>query len=147
MTKVQQVQGSIVALASLLAVALAVPAAAQVVDQDTAVLAAPATASWDETSGYGAVESGRASLAPSTDIGVTSQVPSDVRWAPAAASWDDSSGYGAVESNRAAIAPGESTSLDGTRVSRSSDMGSLQEEYLAAKEMSDAAMPSGTASK
>ena len=68
------------------------------------VAAAP---SWDETSGYGAVEASRAAHALAGPAASTPQVPSDVRWAPArviavGASWDETSGYGSVEASRAA---------------------------------------------
>jgi hypothetical protein len=106
---------SIVGTAAVLTLSLAAPVAAQGLDQDQVLVAAPAGPSWDDTSGYGAVEANRAAhavpLAPAT---ITTQVSADVRWAPlrmvvnalgplaaAATVWDESSGYGAVEASRA----------------------------------------------
>jgi hypothetical protein len=86
---------------------------------------------WDERSGYGAVETSRAIITIAAPAGLTSLVPSDVRWAPAptgftslvpsdvrwapayalsrqmnpqmtaAKAWEESSGYASVEASRA----------------------------------------------
>ena len=98
----------VLAIAAGLAVAVVVPVAAQTEDQPLA--AAPAAPSWDETSGYGSVETSRAiSALPEAPASLTNQFPSDVRWAPALPAadlaWDGTSGYGAVEANRAALGP------------------------------------------
>ena len=84
MSKVHRFPSFLLALGALVALSLTAPAAAQVEEE---VLAVPAGPSWDETSGYGAVEASRAA-APEAAIG---------------ASWDESSGYGSVEASRAAI--------------------------------------------
>lgn len=108
-------------IAAFLAGALVTPLAVTAEEQALAVV--PAAPSWDETSGYGAVEASRARasamLAPSA---ISSQVSPDVRWAPArvmaadlasgrgglsaadlaaARDWDETSGYGNVEASRA----------------------------------------------
>jgi hypothetical protein len=76
--------------------------------QEEALLAVvAASSSWDETSGYRAVEAARAANAlPAAPATTMSQVPSDVRWAPAQtganAIRDESSGYHAFEASRAA---------------------------------------------
>ena len=77
------------------AISQAAPIAVHAQDEGIAaneqvLAAAPAPASWDETSGYGSVEASRA--AASTLL------------APVAGpSWDETSGYGAVEASRATI--------------------------------------------
>jgi hypothetical protein len=76
--------------------------------QEEALLAVVAASpSWDETSGYRAVEAARAANAlPAAPAVIMSQVPSDVRWAPALTgadpTGDESSGYHAFEASRAA---------------------------------------------
>ena len=76
--------------------------------QEEALLAVvAASSSWDETSGYRAVEAARAANAlPAAPAVIMSQVPSDVRWAPALTgadpTGDESSGYHAFEASRAA---------------------------------------------
>jgi len=64
---------------------------------------APAAPSWDETSGYGAVEVSRAAIGHEA---VVSEDTLSGHEASAALglSWDELSGYGAVEANRAANA-------------------------------------------
>src|SRR5215204_1962008 len=86
------------------------------------VAAAP---SWDATSGYGAVEAGRAATS--------------ALLAPAGPTWDATSGYGAVEASRATIgSPAASITSEQTRVLaaqralQGGDLGSLQEEALLA---------------
>ena len=113
MSTIRRSRSVVLGIAAVLAVALAAPVAAQTEEQPLA--AAPAAPSWDETSGYDAVESSRAAYAlPAAPAAITNQVPGDVRWAPAAtaadAAWDATSGYGAVEASRAAIAPNTLTS-------------------------------------
>lgn len=151
---------SVVAIVSLVSLAVVAPATAQVPDPDQAVAAAPAAPSWDEISGYGSVEANRAIGAPvdtvmlggalvsrSSDLGslqeeylaapmapatIANQAPADVRFAPAAAAWDDLSGYGTVEASRAAIGVAPVAPVSTSRVSRATDIGSLQEASLAA---------------
>jgi hypothetical protein len=76
------------------------------------VAAAP---SWDETSGYGAVEASRASIGHAAAS--TTQVPADVRWAPAGVIAPESS----IEASRV---------LTAQQALQSQDLGSLQEEAL-----------------
>jgi hypothetical protein len=86
--------------------------------QEEALLAVVAvSSSWDETSGYGAVEASRAANAlPAAPATTMSQVSSDVRWAPALtgadATRDESSGYHAFEASRAAARGATTTSAD-----------------------------------
>jgi hypothetical protein len=84
--------------------------------QEEALRAVVASAmTWDETSGYGAVEASRASIAhPDAS---TNQVPSDVRWAPARAFAPDTS----AEANRV---------LNAQQALLTGDIGSMQEERL-----------------
>jgi hypothetical protein len=75
------------AIVALITLTLAAPAAAQVGKHPIA--AAPASPSWDERSGYGAVETSRANFGvAAAPMNITSLVPSDVRWAPANATAD-----------------------------------------------------------
>jgi hypothetical protein len=106
-------------IAALFSLVVFAPINAQ--EEDQAIALAPAGPSWDETSGYGSVESSRAAIS--------------------AMSWDDTSGYGSVESNRAGYVPAtaiEPTGVDSRRVNTAvyalltGDLGSLQEEALAA---------------
>lgn len=84
MSNVHRFPMFLLALGALVSLAFAAPAAAQVEQEPLAV---PADLSWDETSGYGAVEATRATIG----------------YAPAVPSWDDVSGYGSVEASRAAV--------------------------------------------
>jgi hypothetical protein len=93
MCNVHRFLSFVLALVAVLSLALAAPAAAQ---GDEEVRAVPAGPSWDETSGYGAVEASRAARAE----------------AAISASWDETSGYASVEATRAAI--GQDTSWDET---------------------------------
>jgi hypothetical protein len=77
---------AIFGVAATLAVALSAPIAAQ---------------SWDEASGYGALEANRAAIeivasAPDAAVGGQDQA--------AGSSWDETSGYGALEAGRGATA-------------------------------------------
>ncbi|MFN8593283.1 MAG: hypothetical protein U0031_17650 [Thermomicrobiales bacterium] len=119
MNDVFSARKSVATLVALFAISLIAPVGAQVVDQDNAAVEAPALPSWDEYSGYGAVEGYRASLAT------------------ASASWDASSGYGVVERTRALRAPAVGADFGLPRNSRINDLGSLQEEYLAARAAAD----------
>lgn len=99
---------------------------------------------------HGTVESSRAAIAPATlTVGVVAGPTGHEASAAIGYSWDDSSGYGAVEANRAALAPAifvNQVSSDvrwapepvvaagGAFVSRSSALGSVQEDYFAAAE-------------
>lgn len=85
MSNMHRVPVFLLALGALVSLCFAAPAAAQVEQEPLAVPAGP---SWDETSGYGAVEEARAT------IGHASAVPS----------WHDMSGYGSVEASHATIA-------------------------------------------
>jgi hypothetical protein len=68
-------------------------------EQDPAL--APAVPSWDEASGYGAVEADRATIGHGvvTGFGGAGHEAS----AAMGRSWDDLSGYGSVEASRAAV--------------------------------------------
>jgi len=83
---------SIVAIVTVFALTLAAPAAAQVAEPPLA--AARVGPSWDEISGYGAVEASRAA------IGEDSQTCGHEVRAASGPSWDETSGYGAVEARR-----------------------------------------------
>jgi hypothetical protein len=102
---------TIFAFATVLTLALSAPSAVIAQDQviaDEQVLAAeeqapvlaPAVPSWDETSGYGAVEASRATIGHDAvrGFGGTGHEAS----AAMGRSWDALSGYGSVEANRAA---------------------------------------------
>jgi hypothetical protein len=118
---------AIAAFVAVLTFALSTPFAVNAEDQvlveepvltaedQVPALAPVAGPSWDETSGYGAVEASRATIGhPAAS---TTQVPSDVRWAPARV-----------------IVPG--ASLEAMRVLaaqqalQSRDLGSMQEDAL-----------------
>jgi hypothetical protein len=101
---------TIFAFATVLTLALSAPSAVIAQDQviaDEQVLAAeeqapvlaPAVPSWDETSGYGAVEASRATIGHDAvrGFGGTGHEAS----AAMGRSWDDLSGYGSVEASRA----------------------------------------------
>lgn len=116
-----RVPSFMLALGALVSLSLAAPAAAQDAQE---VLAVPAGPSWDETSGYGAVEGNRAERAlgmpmePSAGAVVDPLrviVPLDALQAGdlgsvqeealqtivgAAMAWDETSGYGSVEASR-----------------------------------------------
>lgn len=123
MFKIRRSQATILSIAAMLALALSAPFAATAEEQ--ILSAAPTGQSWDEISGYGSVESSRATIALlAAPAPITNQVPSDVRFAPAQAiapgpavdanraatavyealaygsSWEVSSGYRSVESSR-----------------------------------------------
>jgi hypothetical protein len=103
MSMLPMFRASVLAVAGLLSIAFAGSVGAQMPDPDLVVAAAPAAPSWDESSGYDAVEANRVTVASAPNVAdITNQVPADVRWAPAAPSWDETSGYASVESNRAA---------------------------------------------
>jgi hypothetical protein len=86
-------------ITTVLAVALVASVTAQTEDQQIA--AAPAAPSWDETSGYGAVEANRAVIGH--DDVVSGYVATGHEASAAMGlSWDETSGCGAVEANRAA---------------------------------------------
>ena len=150
-----------IAIGILLAGWLVAPAAAQVPDPDQVVVAAPAAPTWDEVSGYDAVEANRLIVSPdergmlrgtvvsrATDLGsmqeeylaaapafsaaIINQVPADARWAPTMTSWDKGSGYLSVETGRAALSGKEGAALFAPHVSRATDIGSMQEEFFAA---------------
>src|SRR4051794_19133381 len=73
-----------------LAAPIAVNADEVIAAEEQVLAAAPAAPSWDETSGYGAVEASRATAS--------------VLWAPVAGpGWDETSGYGSVEASRANV--------------------------------------------
>jgi hypothetical protein len=142
----------------------AIPVIAPVASQSTdavPVMAPVVGPSWDETSGYGAVEASRATIghpAPSTTLEQTRMAVAQralltgdigsmqeehlLAIVAAAPSWDATSGYGAVEASRAAnalpAAPATSTTAEETRLIaaqqalQSYDLGSLQEEALLA---------------
>jgi hypothetical protein len=113
---------TIFAFATVLTLALSAPSAVIAQDQviaDEQVLAAeeqtpvlaPAVPSWDETSGYGAVEASRATIGHDAvrGFGGTGHEAS----AAMGRSWDALSGYGSVEASRAAV----STMLSGEGIS------------------------------
>jgi hypothetical protein len=121
MSTIRRFRPAIPVVAVVLIFALSAPLAVRAEDEvrgeeqivaaeDQVPALAPAAPSWDETSGYGAVEASRAANALSAaPAALTIHVPSDVRWAPArviapGSSWDETSGYGSVEASRAARA-------------------------------------------
>jgi hypothetical protein len=127
MPKIHHSRTAIAAFVAVLTFALSTPFAVNAEDQvlveepvltaedQVPALAPVAGPSWDETSGYGAVEASRATIGhPAAS---TTQVPSDVRWAPARV-----------------IVPG--ASLEAMRVLaaqqalQSRDLGSMQEDAL-----------------
>jgi hypothetical protein len=61
-----------------------------VVGEEQVLTAAPAAPSWDETSGYGSVETSRATA-------------SALRAPVSGPTWDETSGYGSVEASRADV--------------------------------------------
>jgi hypothetical protein len=72
--------------------------------QEQAPVLAPAVPSWDEASGYGAVEASRANVSALLSSQLMSGQEQFLALAAATAvAWDDTSGYGAVEASRAAI--------------------------------------------
>jgi hypothetical protein len=80
------IRTSVLGIVAMLNVAVFAPV--DVRAQEEILSAAPAIdASWDETSGYGAVEATRAAInaLPEEPAVITSLVPSAVRWAPAEA--------------------------------------------------------------
>jgi hypothetical protein len=91
-----------VVIAAFLAFALFTPLT---VNADEPVLAAaPAAASWDETSGYGSVEASRADVSALWSSELIHDQEQTLAFAAAATLWDAMSGYGAVEATRAANA-------------------------------------------
>jgi hypothetical protein len=92
---VQRSRTAISIFAAVLTFALCAPVAVNAEDEVIAaeeplLAAVPAAPSWDETSGYGAVEASRAGASALLAAGT-------------APSWDDTSGYGSVEASRAAV--------------------------------------------
>jgi hypothetical protein len=88
-------------LTALLAVVVSAPVAARAEEQVLAVAPDPGP-SWDEASGYAAVESARA--AASTLLSgerMSGEEQALVAAYAAAMVWDETSGYGAVEASRA----------------------------------------------
>jgi hypothetical protein len=166
MSTTKRSRTAISVFAAMFTVALSTPLMVHAEDQiigaeDQVIALAPvAGPSWDETSGYGAVEASRATIghpAPTTTVEqsrmaaaqralLTSDIGSmqeeSLLAIVAAPSWDETSGYGSVEASRAAnalpAAPAESTTADETRAFaaqqalQSHDLGSLQEEALLA---------------
>jgi hypothetical protein len=128
MSTTKRSRTAISVFAAMFTVALSTPLMVHAEDQvigaeDQVIALAPvAGPSWDETSGYGAVEASRATIghpAPSTtldqtrmaaaeralltgDIG-SMQEESLLAIVTAAPSWDETSGYGSVEASRAMI--------------------------------------------
>ena len=89
-------------IAAFLAAALVTPLT---VNADEPLLAAaPAAASWDESSGYGSVEASRAEVSAMWSGDLISDQHQALAFAAAATLWDAMSGYGAVEATRAANA-------------------------------------------
>jgi hypothetical protein len=169
MSKIHRSRPAISAFAAVLMLTVSAPIAVHGQDEDLALAPVPA-ASWDETSGYGAVEAIRAEpdvyVVPGAgttanaasgsgsvqlnrvsivqhalqadDLGSLQEAALAAIVAPGA-SWDETSGYGAVEASRATIGhPAVSTTNQANRVFAaerallSHDLGSLQEEALAA---------------
>jgi hypothetical protein len=129
MHTIHQSRTSSFGLVTLIALALVAPLPVSAEEPNLA--AAPAGPSWDETSGYGAIEASRAAASEliAEPAGTTAHIPSvaanrvitarhaldsgdlgsmqeDALAAVVAASatWDESSGYGSVEASRAAAA-------------------------------------------
>jgi hypothetical protein len=72
--------------------------------QEQASVLAPAVPSWDETSGYGAVEASRADVSALLSSQLMSGQEQFLALAVATVmAWDDTSGYGSLEASRAAI--------------------------------------------
>jgi hypothetical protein len=90
-------------IAMLLVIALSAPAAVNAEDQVLALAPAPGS-SWDETSGYAAVERARAEAGTLMSGEAGRGAEDAVDLAAAARLWDETSGYGAVEASRAANA-------------------------------------------
>jgi hypothetical protein len=169
MSKIHRSRPAISAFAAVLMLTVSAPIAVHGQDEDLALAPVPA-ASWDETSGYGAVEAIRAEpdvyVVPGAgttanaasgsgsvqlnrvsivqhalqadELGSMQEEALAAIVAPGA-SWDETSGYGAVEASRATIGhPAASTTNQANRVFAaerallSHDLGSLQEEALAA---------------
>ena len=110
--------------AAVLTLALCAPIAVNADDEviaarEPVLAAAPAVPSWDNASGYGAVEASRADLSAllSGEV-ISGQEQALTRAAAAATSWDETRGYGSVEASRAAastlIAPVAVPSWDET---------------------------------
>jgi hypothetical protein len=104
---------AIAAFATVLILALSAPIAVNADDQVAAeapVLAAeeldpalaPAAPSWDETSGYGAVEAIRATIGHDDVVSGFENTGHEAS-AAMGRSWDELSGYGSVEASRAAV--------------------------------------------
>jgi hypothetical protein len=166
MSTTKRSRTAISVFAAMFTIALSTPLMVNAEDQiigaeDQVIALAPvAGPSWDETSGYGAVEASRATIghpAPTTTLEQTrmaaaqralltgdigSMQEESLLAIVAAPSWDETSGYGSVEASRAAnalpAAPAESTTAEETRLIaaqqalQSHDLGSLQEEALLA---------------
>jgi hypothetical protein len=114
------IRTSVLGIVAMLNVAVFAPA--NVRAQEEILAAAPAIeASWDETSGYGAVEATRAAInaLPQDPAVITSLVPSDVRWAP------EPSIDAALSAEASRVAAAQQALL-------STDLGSMQEEALLA---------------
>jgi hypothetical protein len=167
MSTTKRSRTAISVFAALFTVALSTPLMVQAEDQiigaeDQVIALAPvAGPSWDETSGYGAVEASRATIGHPVlsttleqtrmaaaeralltgDIG-SMQEESLLAIVAAAPSWDETSGYGSIETSRAANAlpavPDATTTAEETRALavqqrlQSYDVGGLQEEALLA---------------
>jgi hypothetical protein len=93
-----------VVIAAFLASALVTPVTVNA--EEPVLAAAPAAASWDETSGYGSVEASRADVSALWSGELIRDQEQTLAFAGAAAAtlWDAMSGYGAVEASRAANA-------------------------------------------
>jgi len=99
MSTIQRYRTAFLGIAAVLAVALVAPVAAQTEDQPIA--AAHAAPSWDETSGYGAVEANRAVIGHDDVVSGYAATGHEAS-AALGLSWDETSGYGSVEASRAA---------------------------------------------
>ena len=100
MSTIHRYRSAVLSIAAVLSVVLVVPVAAQALDQEQNPLTAPAGPSWDDTSGYGAVEANRALIGHDNAVGGQEATGHEAS-AALAPSWDETSGYGAVESSRA----------------------------------------------
>ncbi|MDQ3226652.1 MAG: hypothetical protein M3Q50_08490 [Chloroflexota bacterium] len=129
MRKNQFPRAAVFGLAALLSAAVLAPVTVQ--SQELNVAMAPAESNWDETSGYAALETSRATFAISPapsgaaesrataaqlalDSGDLGSMQEQALAAVVAAgiSWDAASGYGAVEASRATVEPSQVT-IDG----------------------------------
>jgi hypothetical protein len=109
MSTIHRSRPAISAFAAVLMLTVSAPIAVHGQDEDLALAPVPA-ASWDETSGYGAVEAIRAEPDVNVVLG-------------AGTTADAASGSGSVEANRVTTAQ---------HALQASDLGSMQEEALAA---------------